>query len=353
MKFAGVIPPALLLASHLAFAQALTPPCKLEDGTCLDQVVRQHPVTRLDFWQQNFALPVEQRIDAAPPALIDYINLQNLRDGIPNRPRASALTLEFRADLDAAFAELPPVIKRLLWSKLAGLFILDDFGGTGYTDYIFDAQSRPVAGFSAFDRAVLETSTANAWATWKENTPFKPEPGWRLAVTIEKPGNDNRKNAIQYILLHELGHVLSIGEHFHPRWDVEQKDAGAAADYPFFALSWAVAPDQSRYPTQFDRAFPERKHVVYYFGAKLDAKQMPRVYDGLARTNFATLYSVQHPADDFAEAFANYVHAVLMKKPFRISIYHDGRLVKNYRSCWQQTRCAEKRRILEQFLARK
>jgi hypothetical protein len=341
----------LLLACVPLFATAQTAPvCAPSDMKCLDKAVREHAVTRLAYWQLAFAKPVEERIGAAPPELVDYVTLQNMRDGFPNRPRAAAMTPAFVADLRAAFVELPPQVKHLLSPKLAGLYVMDDLGGSGYTDYIYDAQSRPVAGFSAFDRAFLEPRTANEWATWKENTPFRPQAGWRLVETIEDSAQDNRKNAIQYILLHELGHELSIGGNFHPRWDVEPKDAGSAADYPYFALSWTIAKDEKHYPTRFDAMFPERKDVVYYFGAKLPADQMLSIYSKLEHTNFATLYSVNHPGDDFAEAFANYVHVVLMKKPFRITIYHDGKIVKVYSSCWAEARCAEKRKILEQLL---
>ena len=52
----------------------------------------------------------------------------------------------------------------------------------------------------------------------------------------------------------------------------------------------------------------------------------------------------------FAEAFASYVHAVLMQRPFEIRITRNGAIEKVYASCWSQPRCADKRRLLEQFL---
>src|SRR5262249_33377682 len=158
--------------------------------------------------------------------------------------------------------------------------------------------AKPVAGFIVLDISVL-ARTANAWVTWKENTPFKPQPGYRLTAVIEPKSGDTRKNAIQYILLHELGHIASIGEKIHPSWNVEPKDVPSPADYPYFALSWRVAAADNRYVTKFDDDFPQRREVVYYVGAKLAAGQMVDIYDRLALTNFATLYSVTGPGDDF------------------------------------------------------
>src|SRR6185503_19071394 len=97
------------------------------------------------------------------------------------------------------------------------------------------------------DPAVLGKYRANAWATWKENTPFKPAPGVSLQALIERDGEDNRKNAIQYILLHELGHVLPLGRKAHPMWVAPPPTPMDTADYPFFELSWSVAQKERRY----------------------------------------------------------------------------------------------------------
>ena len=61
-------------------------------------------------------------------------------------------------------------------------------------------------------------------------------------------------------------------------------------------------------------------------------------------------FRITHPGDDFAEAFANYVHVVMMGKPFEIAISEGGRPVKTYRPCWEEPRCAAKRRVIEELL---
>jgi hypothetical protein len=337
-----------LAATGGSHSQAATS-CGAGDKACAAGAMRNHAVTQISFWREAFALPVEQRVGPAPPELVDFVALDNIKNGIPNQPRSATVAADFLRDVRDAIDEMPAQVKRHLSRRLAGIYFVGDLGGTGFTDQILDARSRPAAGYVLLDPEVLER-TANAWATWKESTPFKAAPGFRLEAQIEEPHEDSRKNAIQYILLHELGHVLSIGRNFHPPWTVEPKDVKSVAGYPFFLLSWKVSRKDNRYSTIFDRTFPQRKSVVYYFGAKLEAGQMRATYENLERTNLATLYSTNHPADDFAEAFANYVHTVLMGKPFRIRIYEGGKDVKTYGSCWEQQRCAEKRKILERFL---
>jgi hypothetical protein len=222
--------------------------------------------------------------------------------------------------------------------------------GGAYTEQIYEG-SRPVAGYVVLDASVLKNKTANSWATWKENTPFIGSPAFKLNATIEEVSQDNRKQAIQYILLHELGHVISIGEGFNPDWNASPNELETKTSNTFFQLSWAISKDSDRYASIFDRSFPQRKDVVYYFGAKLPAAQMRDTYEALERTNFATLYAATNPHDDFAEAFVSYVHTVLMGKPFEISIYNDGKISKVYKSCWTQERCAAKRKMLEHLLS--
>ena len=324
--------------------------CADGDKECASKALLGHAVTKLAFWEGALAKPLEQRIGIAPPDLVEYLNFDNISNGFPERPRAARLRAGFLRDVQRAFAEIPPQVKRLLAPKLAGIYFVENLGGTGYTDQIVDATDKGVAGFIVLDASTLEKRSANAWATWKENTPFAARPGFRLAAKIESQQRNNRTNAIQYILLHELAHVLAINENFHPFWGIEPKDIPATDNYPFFLLSWKIDRAHNQFDTLFDAFFPQRKDVVYYFGAKLAASEMVATYDNLERTNFATLYAVTRPGDDFAEAFASYVHTVLMKKPFAIRIYNRGKLAKTYGSCWDETRCAEKRKLLEHFL---
>jgi len=77
---------------------------------------------------------------------------------------------------------------------------------------------------------------------------------------------------------------------------------------------------------------------------------MMPVYRDLAATNFPTLYAATNPSEDFADSFVSYVHTVLLKRPWEITIRYDGKVALTYGSCWEEARCAAKRRILEDLL---
>ena len=142
------------------------------------------------------AKPVAERIALAPPELVTFMNLDNISADIPNRPRVKAIDELLLNDIRVAFSDIPASIKTLAEKKLAGIYLLHDLGGTAYTDYANGGWFSRDAGFIVLDVGVLEKQTANAWATWKENTPFKTDAAYRLDAIIETAENNNRKNAI-------------------------------------------------------------------------------------------------------------------------------------------------------------
>ncbi len=286
----------------------------------------------------------------APREVIEYIELDNRMYGLPNVPVAPTPSKEFIQDIKNALKEIPVSVKKLLKAKFAGIFLVNDLGGTGYTDYIFDSQGKPKAGFIVLDANVLKKRTANQWATWKESTPFKKDPAITIEAIIESDQNDNRKNAIQYILLHELGHVISVDDFFHPPWGIAPSNLKDVKQYKFSNESWRIDEKQNKFITRFDSTvLPERQNLVYYFGAKLSGKQMASTYDHIEQTDFVTLYAATSPGDDWAESFVTYIHGVLMKKPFQINIKKNGHTEKSFSLCWGTPRCARKEAILSKL----
>jgi hypothetical protein len=341
--------PFFITLSPAPKAEPVLLPCLEADAKCAKQKASESPVRARKFWRQQLSLPLEQRMGVAPPELLVYVNLDNIASGFPNRPREPVVPKDLFDDIRAAVNELPDVVKRLAEKKLAGIYFVQDLGGTGYTDYANGNWFRNDAGFIILDVEVLAKRTANEWATWKESSPFKAGSKFRLEALIENPPENNRKNAIQYILLHELGHIISIGEDFHPRWD---KNPMSLEKYPFSAQSWAFDAAKTTFVARDDTKFPLRKKVVYYFDAQLDGESMRDVYEQWSHTSFPTLYAATSPGDDFAESFASYVHTVIQRRPWEIRILRDGILEKSYSTCWDATRCVEKRKVIEAFLRR-
>jgi hypothetical protein len=304
-------------------------------------------VRELARWRGPMQKPLDQRHGAAPPALISYLVADNEKMGFAERPRAAAMDAAFIADVEAALRGLPAPVRRALDRKFAGVYFVEGLGSTGWTEALLDGKGNAKAGVIVLDYGVLQKLSANAWASWKENTPFMPDARYALQARIETPGEDTRRQAIQYILLHEIGHVLAVGTRLHPWNDVAP--GKAPGRWPFMDLSWVVSPG-GQYVSRFDHVFPTRASVVYYLGAKLEGARMEEAYTFLRGTSFVTLYGATNPFDDFAEAFASYAHTRLMGRPWEIVIAKDGREVLRYGACWEEERCAAKRRMVEAVL---
>lgn len=324
--------------------------CAGVHNACLKSRMDRHEVRSPAFWQDCPRGNLEDRLYEPPEALLDYLHLDNRLNGYDTRPQAAVADDAFRQDLREAMAELPGPVREAVKEKLIGIFLIRNLGTTGYTEAVADRQGRPAAGFVVLDVGPLRQS-ANAWATAKERTVFRDDNDGRLQVTLEEKQNDNSKNAIQFILLHEFGHLVSIGERFHPDWTDQKKTAETDGEYLFYSLSWRKGKDGSEV-SLWEDVFPERREVRFYGEARLKSSQMADVYRRLAMTNFVSLYGATGPFEDFAESFALYVHSRLMKKPYRVEITQGGGEVFTYESCWGQPRCAAKRAVLEEWVSR-
>ena len=353
MRVCGFLLAMATLVLQPAIAQdTFKLPCIDKDKACASRAIQNHAVRKLDSWNAALSMPVDQRMAPASPQLVEYLNLDNILNGLSERPRAARLDVAFLADVKAAIADLPPEIWRLFSERFLGLYFVENLGGTGYTDFVMNRDGKPVAGYIVLDAGILVQQTANGWATWKENTPFKVQTAYTLVARMETDANNSRKNAIQYILLHELGHLLSIGGNIHPPWNIFPKDVPAGVAYPFFERSWTINRQANKYRSLFDADFPQRTDVRYYFGARLPGDEMVHVYANVEKTDYPSLYAATSPGDDFAESFASYVHVVLMRRPWQITISKYGEALKVFRPCWDEPRCAPKRKILEEILRR-
>lgn len=345
---------AALLAGLLAAPGRAQPnagpiTCKGDSAACIQSMMAAHPIRSPAWWADWRSKPLDERIAMGPPELVSYLRLDVLANRIPLTPYASTADEDMLDELRQAMLDLPANIRRMLDRQLLGLFLVNDFGGTGISDAI-RWDRREGAGFIVLDPKVLRRRIANEWASWKENSPFRDDGEWRIEAIISRDGENLRQRAVQYILLHEIAHVLATRDSVHPAWAGIPMPV-AAGRYPFFDLSWRWDAALKNHVTRFDEAWPDRRKVRYYFGAQLAGADMENAYRWLETTSFPSLYAATSPGDDFAESFVTYVHSVLLKRPWEIRIHHGDRLVMRVASCWDQSRCAHKRGVLEKLLA--
>lgn len=351
-----------LLLSTLSFAEDALPAVGEDDpirNGIRQSQLRSHPVRSVQFWRQPDKPQARKtRIGPAPPELIEFLRLDNTFQGYSERPVPARENSEFIRDVEIAVSNLPDSVRMITARMVVCIALIRDLGGgTGYMDVVADLDGSVAGGFIVLDEGALDR-TANAWASWKEGSAFQPGAEQSLDVRIEKPENDTRINAIRYILLHELGHVIDavLG--------VTQTDSGNNQNIRsrgFYSLSWtdpAASQDMvltgNTLHSRFDEVWPEREILAFYAfeNSMLTLSDAVSIYQQLRQTNFPTLYAATSPMDDFAESFANYVHVVMDGRPYIIRLNQQEGSADLLGPCWDSPRCASKRLAVEHLLTR-
>jgi hypothetical protein len=295
-------------------------------------------------WTARQALPLHERILPLPAEVRDFVHQVNVASGLSAVPAAAAPDAQLRADVRSAVLGMPAAVRDLVDPLLLGICLGRDLGSSGVTDIVVDADGRILGCVVLLDVGLLETHSANSWATWKENLPFAAGPGFSLAATIAAPDQDTRANALQFLLLHEFGHVLTADGDFLPRWWEPVPDKR----FSYLDLSWVTTPFGRFAP----RADFELRGVVDFYGAnQLFGDAIVSAYSGLECSDFPSLYGATNPYDDFAECFASYVHSEMLGKPYVLRVDLDGEPQAYLDSFWASSRSDVKRGFMERMMA--
>ena len=300
-------------------------------------------------WDQLYDLPLLERLGPAQPEIVTHVTQVNLAMGVAERPSSTQVDAAFQADVRAAIASMPASVQALLDGVLLGVRYARQLGSSAISDIVVSGEGTILGVVVALDVDAFESRAANAWATWKENTPFAPEEGYRLSAQIALPEDDNRQGALQYLLLHEFGHVLSAGRNLLHDWWLDAQSLRGAGEYHYLPLAWRIDAEKRVVPLA-ENDFALRADIVYYHGARMQGSQMTHAYRQLQGANFATLYAATSVHEDFAESFASYVHAVMLGKPQAIRIEKDGALLLQFDGYWDGQRSAAKRALLARLL---
>ncbi len=293
-------------------------------------------------WKEK---PLSQRIAKAPDLVIQLLTVENELHGFTERPTPAEPAPEFGMVLQHIEERLPDKVRRLLTDRVIGVFLVDHLGGAGFAEAVRDENQKEKYAFIVLNRGLLLKRRANEWATWKENSVFKTEPDKdvKLDVVIEKPAEDSVENAIRFILLHEIGHVLGMASGAHPSWN---EPAAVSDRYPFTAISWKM--EKGAVKSRYDELFPARSLVRFYrfHGALLTTGQIETVYRRLfTATDFPSLQASVNIWEDFADSFALYVHVVREGRPYEIRLKRAGQQDTVYHPCWHDGRCENKKQF--------
>jgi hypothetical protein len=342
-----------LAIAALLFALLLS--CTSRQET-LKKKWEKNPCQQISYWGDRWKqTALTNRIKESPQELIEKVHIENEIWGFQERPTPIKPPSQIYSAMKSIEESLPKNIISILEKRFIGIFSVKELGGSGYADVVYDEEGNEHYALIILDADLLLNKKANEWATWKLNSTFRPEANGptKISAVIEKEEDDNVVNAIRFILLHELGHILGVLTKTHSSWVEWYDNKKINMDYPFQKLSWRLTKD-NKIVSLFDDEFPERRVVkVYSFEkSKLTNHQILPAYNNLIRhTNFPSLYATQSLWEDFAESFATYVHVVIDERPWQVIIQQDTGSKIVVESCWGDKRCEEKELFMQEWFS--
>jgi hypothetical protein len=318
-------------------------PSNAVDKEALTNKLNNHKARSPGTWSELVNKDLRERILPAPDIIVDYFTNYNLLEGYKERPKKAVIDDAFFADIVEAITELPQSVRNHIRDHLVAVFLVEELRGTAYCELLKNFDKNRL-GFIVIDVGALSRK-ANEWATWKENSPFAIDGVYTIEAEIEQERDNSRKAAIQYVLLHEIGHLIGVAKEAHPNWII----GGDPQKLSFSMLSWLSLGGGLKGESKFDTTFRNRKHLRYYSfdDAQLTCNEIDATYDQLIQTDFVSLYAATNAYDDFAEAYVMYVHVVLQNKPWKIRIIKEGNTVRSLINPILEKRCETKRRYLD------
>ncbi len=282
-----------------------------------DFAVKQRPEKQLRSYAFDPASSLLSRVGAAPEFVLAYLKKMDQRDSyspyLPDR-RELAMLAEY-------LAKLPPLHLRLMQERLVGIYFINDFQGSGLTDYVLGDRDELYTIMVLNPEAMKHDMTW--WMTYREGTIFAQND--RSAGIVVQCGT--AYTGLLYALLHESTHVVDYVNNFTPYADEDMNLLGRVhPETAFVAGVWA----------KFDRPEPryddpKRKRITLYGmreGPLLSLQDALPVYERLSGLPFASLYGWLSWSEDFAEYVTWHHYTRELGQPYTIEFRKNGVAVK-------------------------
>jgi hypothetical protein len=307
----------------------------------------QPEVRRASFWGDDWRdRPLAERIHILPPEAAASLR-DELSDGASESMVAPAGDAEYMLqDLRAAVARFPDIVHRMVSDRLIGVFLVEGLGdgekthNLGMALEVAGLWRQHVGTIILIDRNETDMRANRAMAGM-EYVPYSGSVS--VEARLAPRSEDDRITTLSYVLLHELGHLIDYERGITPgRFNYGERRDGCG----FTCISW-VRRGQHRHSRRIDTAM--RSIEAGQYEAYLNA--LPSTFQALADSDFPSLYATTLPEEDFAESFAQYVHTVMMDRPWELILRVDGTIRGRLQSCFVDRRCPQKKAYFDALLA--
>lgn len=252
------------------------------------------------------------------------------RVGLPaalrREPQQRAVDPALVADLERAVRELHEPFARLFQRHVCAVVLMHAAPMTGTLARV---EVTPARGIILLNVDNL-TPPNRDWLALKESSVFAPAAGRVLRGKMAWPYESPRLVLLEFLIVHELAHVIE---------SLSPDDPLIAS---FASVSWPRKDALADTP------------LVHYPG-RLGREPLPDqllepYYDLIASSSFTSPAAIANRREDFADSVSTFMHTMQRGRPYQLDVYRHGRHTRQLRTCWEEARCAEKRRMLEELL---
>jgi hypothetical protein len=314
--------------------------CKKTHKNIYAQITKEHAAGQSKLYNRD--KPWNQRVYQIDDIHLDFVKQLNQIDQIKLIPEKdySALT-RFENLVDEITKNEPDIVKKLKDRYIFGIYFCKNLGSTGLTGFVYE-DNKPIGGFIIFDSDYL-VSKGNSWISLKENSVFNTGK-YDLQIQIESSEKDSYSLALEYIMLHELGHIVSIVEGFMPDFRAEERD--------FSSLSFTRNGWLNYKESKWDALIQNKDKIHFYGKPQITTNLALQVYEDLEKTPFPTLYGAMNPDDHFAESFVSYIHIYIYNKPWNLVLVDkEEKITHTFNNGIVLERCKFEKEFIQGFLA--
>jgi hypothetical protein len=269
-----------------------------------------HPIQRIENYNKNTDLSIEERLLIVSPIII---NLLNDMDNVDNYS-SYELDYDEKTLFMDYYALLPPKFKNIIFEKVLGIYFIENYLGGGMTLPIF-SNNGDMYMVIFFNPEILHQDISK-WINYRDNSIFANTDS-SISVSIEI---SSEYRALIHTLFHETCHV-----------------------YDFYKF---VTPVRNRkiIPTEFinnvwnnfdepikEYNFTERNSLSFYDqGERIDKAYALNIFMALIDTPFSSLYGSTTWLEDFAETFTWYFLNNYYGIKYTTKLFKNDELILSY-----------------------
>lgn len=276
--------------------------------------------------KRKLSEPVLSRVQAMPADLMSAIKSNDSSIGISS---SSEYTTRSASDpelelMEAYLVLLPAAHQRVMSKKLLAIYLVNDFAGAGYTDWVLD-QSGNTYYYLILNTALFSQSLDD-WLTYKDNSVFDGLSNSKIQVTT-----GTGYKALLYALLHEGAHLVDYDIGVTPYVDdIHRQHTGRVNESSAFTRGVWVSQGDPFPIYDFEQRQQLNVYGIFPKRGKISASQTVTMFQQLKQTPFGSFYSGSSWNEHLAD-FLTYHHIEeKLGGKVKLDLLDGGEVIQSY-----------------------